>query len=422
LLRYCITLLLPLAGLATARAAEVTATRLDGTTVTGELANWSPTEITLTAADGNQQIATNQLLSIRWASPSTEKPVVTTGQVELLDGTQIPISSLKVAGKTATLTLDSAGDAKLKPVEVPTTQVSTVHFQRLDPALTGQWDEIRKLKPANDVLIVLKRDGKSLDYVEGVIGDITDDKVDFKLDGELNRVDRAKVAGIIYYRAGNHPVAESRVSIHGRSGFEASVAGFELVGRDTLQLTTIGGTKLAWPLSDLAAADFSAGKLVFLSDIDPASQNWTPLVSLPSGVTIAGEYGQPRRDRSAFGGKLTLLTPDPADPTAPHTSRTFDKGLALRSRTELVYRLPAGFKRFIATAGIDPAAGAVGNLRLAILADDRPLLETEVAGDQPPQPIDVDIAGAKRLKILVEFGQNLDSGDWLNLCDAKIVK
>ena len=59
---------------------------------------------------------------------------------------------------------------------------------------------------------------------------------------------------------------------------------------------------------------------------------------------------------------------------------------------------------------------------LSIFADDHPLLETEVAGDQPPQPIDVQIAGAKRLKIVVDYGQNLDTGDWLNLCDAKIVK
>ena len=87
-----------------------------------------------------------------------------------------------------------------------------------------------------------------------------------------------------------------------------------------------------------------------------------------------------------------------------------------------MYRLPAGFNRFTALAGIDPATTADGNVRLAILADDRSLLETEIAGDQPPQPIDVEIAGAKRLKIVVDFGQNLDTGDWLNLCDAKIVK
>jgi hypothetical protein len=26
------------------------------------------------------------------------------------------------------------------------------------------------------------------------------------------------------------------------------------------------------------------------------------------------------------------------------------------------------------------------------------------------------------LKIVVDYGQNLDTGDWLNLCDARLIK
>jgi hypothetical protein len=36
--------------------------------------------------------------------------------------------------------------------------------------------------------------------------------------------------------------------------------------------------------------------------------------------------------------------------------------------------------------------------------------------------IDVDIKDVQRLDISVDFGQNLDRGDVLNICDAKIVK
>ena len=45
-----------------------------------------------------------------------------------------------------------------------------------------------------------------------------------------------------------------------------------------------------------------------------------------------------------------------------------------------------------------------------------------MTGNDAPLPIEVDIAGVKRLKIVVDYGQNLDTGDWLNLCDARIVK
>ena len=122
--------------------------------------------------------------------PPTEPPA----SAELTDGYAHSRSSdSRVAGNN--------GNAHARPIQrrraanrstLPTTQLAAVRFQPLDGALATQWDEIRDLKLANDVLVVLKTDGKSLDYVEGVMGDVSDDKVEFKLDGEANRVDRAK--------------------------------------------------------------------------------------------------------------------------------------------------------------------------------------------------------------------------------------
>ena len=407
-----------------ATAANVTATRLDGTTVAGELRGWDESGVTIAAPAGEQQIANDQLISLRWpAEPEASKPAErAAGTAELTDGTLIPLSLLSVSGDMATIKLQRSSDPKEIAVSLSATQLAAVQFQHLDERLAKQWDEIRRLNLASDLLVVLKRDGTSLDYVEGVLGEITDDKVEFKLEGETNRVDRAKVAGVIYYRAERRATAEPRMSLQGRSGLRASAMTVRF--DDALvTITTAAGAKFAWPVDDVEFADFSAGKVLYLSDIEPASQKWTPLVGLPTGVTLAAEYGQPRHNRSAFGETLTLLIRDTDAGSAEQgTLRSFAKGLALRSQTELVYRLPAGFNRFTALAGIDPATTATGNVRLAILADDRPLLETEIAGNQPPQPIDVEISGAKRLKIVVDFGQNLDTGDWLNLCDAKIVK
>ncbi len=414
-----VPLLVGLVGSNSARAADVTATRLDGTAVTGKLQGWNEGLVVVATPSGDQRISTDQLLNVRWLG-TAEAPTPADGSAgftELTDGTLIPISSLRIDGKQAALVLDQPGEPQAKTINLPTSQLAAVRFQRFDASLASQWDEIRKQNLANDLLVVLKRDGKSLDYVEGVLGDITDDKVEFKLDNEINRVDRSKVAGVLFYRTDRHANAEPRISLEGRSGLRARVANVQFVEPHVVALTTIGGAKFIWPVDDINVADFSPGKLTYLSDIEPASQNWASLVTLPTS------YGQPLRDRSAFGGKLSLWTDDrEGDASSQGGARSYSKGLALRSRTELVYRLPAGFNRFTALAGIDPAAGASGNVRLAIYADDRTLLETDIAGDQPPQLIDVEITGAKRLKILVDFGQNQDSGDWLNLCNAKIVK
>jgi hypothetical protein len=137
---------------------------------------------------------------------------------------------------------------------------------------------------------------------------------------------------------------------------------------------------------------------------------------------LAAEYGRPRRNQSAYGGPLTLRPEDELAASPDDRPRVFHKGLALRSRTELVYRVPAGFRRFTTLAGIDPSATALGNVRLEIYGDERLLAEDDIAGLEPPRSIEIDISGVKRLKILVDYGRNLDTGDWLNLCDAKILK
>lgn len=413
-------------GGATVSAADaVTVTRLDGSVVTGDLRTWTDSEITVAAAAGDQRIATDQLMSVRWSPPAgdpVKQPTPPAGVVELIDGTQLPINTLTIAGSNASMKLQPTAGSPDLTVVVPANKLAMVRFQHLADTLTSQWEEIRQQKLSSDALVIIKKDGKSLDYVEGVVGEVTPDKIEFKIDDETNRVDRAKVAGVIYYRTNTGKLADQKAALTGAAGLRAAVARLAVDGA-TVNITTPAGVSFAWPLADLESADFSSGKLAYLSDLEPSSQNWAPMVGLPSGATIASQYGQPRRDHAAFGGPLLLLDRNPDDASAPLTAnRTFAKGLALRSRTELVYRLPEGFRRFTALAGIDPATNSAGNVRLSILADDRPLLETEIAGGQPPQPIDVQIAGAKKLKILVDFGQNLDTGDWLNLCDPKIVK
>ncbi len=404
-------------------AAEVTAARLDSTSVTGELKSWNNAQVVIAAPASEQTIATDQLVAIRWPSlPVNEKtPASAPGLAELIDGTRIPIQSVLVTGDQAALQLPAAlGENRTLQLSVKS--LAVVRFVPLDGALAKQWDEIRQNKAAGDLLVVRKRDGKSLDYVDGVLGEITADKVELKVDGESNRADRAKVAGVFYLRTSQSAVAEPRVSLQGRSGLRAAATNVELAGGKLL-VTTSGGTKFEWPLIDLELADFSHGKITYLSDLEPAGSDWTSLVGQPAGIPNLAGYGRVRRDQSILGSLLTLRVPESADgETQATVLRTFNKGLAVRSRTELIYRLPGSVNRFTALAGIEPATATNGAVKLAIFADDRPLIETAVTGSQPPVPIDVQISGAKRLKIVVDYGDNLDTGDWLNLCDAKLVK
>ncbi len=191
---------------------------------------------------------------------------------------------------------------------------------------------------------------------------------------------------------------------------------------DDLIADSSAGVTIGWPLANIVSADLSAGKIAYLSDLKPIATSWRPLVGFPAAASQATRFGEPRFDRSTSGGPLTLAIPaaDPALGTAD--VKSFAKGLAIRSRTELVYRLPSGYGRFQAEAGIEPLASASGNVMLSILGDDRLLMEQAVDGSDAPIALDLDIAAVKRLKIVVDYGENLDTGDWLNLCNARILK
>jgi catechol 2,3-dioxygenase-like lactoylglutathione lyase family enzyme len=78
--------------------------------------------------------------------------------------------------------------------------------------------------------------------------------------------------------------------------------------------------------------------------------------------------------------------------------------------------------KFKALAGIDEAVQTAGHVVLKISADGKQLFSAPVAGTAAAVQLDLDVAGARKLQILVDYGEELDTGDYLNLVDARIVK
>src|SRR5690606_14108102 len=121
---------------------------------------------------------------------------------------------------------------------------------------------------------------------------------------------------------------------------------------ENVAITTPSGMQLQVPLESIAVADYSMGKIEYLSDLHPVHEDWVPLIAIPENAALIRDYGLPRKDTSFGGSALSLVWP--AGPSVNRSEkRAYPKGLALRSRTELEYRLPQGMRRLIATAGID---------------------------------------------------------------------
>ena len=66
--------------------------------ITGELHQWNESQVVIKSASGDQQIAIDQLASVRTgASASAPLAAVTSGVAELSDGTTVPIRSRRKA-------------------------------------------------------------------------------------------------------------------------------------------------------------------------------------------------------------------------------------------------------------------------------------------------------------------------------------
>jgi hypothetical protein len=372
---------------------------VDGVETRGPLVEVTADRIVLMSAGRPVTLATSQVVRL---SPSEKSPPsdIVGAHVRLTDGSRIAAGTYTVAGGIATARI---GDV---PVAFSTDLVHSVRFKQQSHEIAAQWEKILGTPVAADLIVI--RDGPSIDYLEGVLGDVTAEKVDFTLDGEKVPVKPARVEGLVYYHARAAAADGAACIVNDTNGSSIGAESLVFAG-DRLTLRTPSGVEIALPLSRIATVEFPAQ---YLSHFKPEVVAFTPHVKPAAALAaLVEKYYRPRFDESLQGGPLRL------------GDREYSHGLALHSRTELSFLLPEPFGKFTALAGIDDRVRPAGNVRLVIRADDRVVFDRILTGGEEPVPISVDVSGAARLRILVDFGDDgAETGDHLNLVDARLFK
>ncbi|MEN6448990.1 MAG: NPCBM/NEW2 domain-containing protein [Thermoguttaceae bacterium] len=389
-------------------AAPFEAQTLDGRTLSGSLAELSATRLAIVTSDGRVSLDTSKLLTLSQKRDGRRPRPSASVVIELSDGSLLRAVEYTVQGGKVRIKLTDG-----EVVESPINAVRTVQFQP-SAELDAEWSRLLDGKADGDLLVI--RSEGSLDTQRGVLQDVTADSVRFDLDGEVLPVRRSKVYGLVYRHsaAAELPAAICRLtdaagsrwavrSLQLGSGRQASAAG-------KLQWTTPTGLTVSEPLASVAEIDFSGGKQVYLSDLKPESTTWTPFFAAGDPLPALKRLYGPRFDRGFDAAGLVL------------GGERYDKGVAVHAHTNLVYRLPAGFHRFAAIAGLDEAARPGGKVRLRLSGDDQVLWEGEITGADAPKAIDLGVAGIRRLTIDVDFVGNSPTGARLLLCKARIVK
>ena len=105
----------------------------------------------------------------------------------------------------------------------------------------------------------------------------------------------------------------------------------------------------------------------------------------------------------------------------------FPKGLGMHTTSRLAYDV-AGFRRFEAEIALDESTGRRGSVVFKVLLQDsagawNPAYESPVIrGGEAPTPIAVELKGAARLALIVEFADRGDELDHANWLQARLLK
>jgi hypothetical protein len=304
---------------------------------------------------------------------SASPPAAGAGDVILLaNGDRITGKFFGVRDGKATIRPGGAGAAKAPPLSVPLKRIAAVTFRQTP-------DE--RARPATG-----PRSG----------GRQTTDRSGTRVLVELDTGEQ--FAGVWDGGAGEPAAGEKAADDEPQAGDEASPAK-EL---QRIQLRSDWAGNLSLPMASVGRILVQNGRCVFVSDLRPVEARQTPYLD------GAHPY---RVNQSQAGGPLQI------------GGTRFGRGLGVRSRSDLTYELAAGYKAFAAVIGVDAAAGGAGSVIFRVLGDDKVLYESPVVrGGDEPRAVRVDVSGVLLLRLVVDFADNGDIGDYADWGNARLLR
>lgn len=193
------------------------------------------------------------------------------------------------------------------------------------------------------------------------------------------------------------------VSLHDGSRVTLVASKSEVHGT-TLKAVHISGVEWDIPLDAIFEIRVLRGHAVFLSDLVPLESIQTPF--LPSALKWPLQ-----RDRSVALRPLRL------------GGREFPKGLGMHSRSTVTFDLAGKYRAFHSLAGLDDMSVGNGTCSCAVEIDGRRVFEEDELSRENGfirLPV-IDVSGAKRLTLIVDFGTLGDSQDHVDWCDAVLL-
>ena len=382
---------------------------LAGKTMTGEVVGINDKSIILKTEAGEVATPLADVLELKLQDPGSLPSGTKYSDIELIDGTMLHCTRFAIKKREAELTVVPGIEVRL-----PLASISYILSGADDAKLREEWQKFLPKRGNRDILV--PKTGGVGNFLEGTFGegDEKGTRIEFeRAGGGKVLAQLTQIVGLVFFRKADQlPSTDKAFKVHDANR-NLLVATKLALGPKGYTITTACGAKVDYldankPL--VARLDYSGGKLTFLSDLEPIRVEET------SNVDRIDHY---RRDKNLEDRALKLA--NMTDENGTSTVKTFGKGLALHSRTVLVYDIGGDYKDFKALLGVDEDVGGDSRVKLLIEGDNRELFSTEVKRGDKPRPITLDVKGVRHLRITVS-SEFLDLGNHLDLVEARVSK
>jgi len=400
--------------------AQVTVHLVDGQSKSGETITLAKARLTL-AASGDAAPASWPLDDVariqftRSEPPETEPPpedadkpkkdpqkvkgddsaeAATEMGLVLVVGGSIRGAVAEFDGRRFTVTGTDFGDIRL-----PLAVVTAV---RLTESFSGK---LEAGQSRTDLLLLANGDRLS-----GTVNRIDAEKVQFHSEALGDRtLERSRVPAIlIAVPAKGRPKAKVpalKITTDGATVVELCEV---TIAAGTVTGAVSGGPTLSVPLKRVKRIDVIGGRLIPLETLEPSAYQQHSLDILKWEV---------RRGQNVLGKPMRLRL------AAGQPARRFESGLGVHGPCRVAYKLDGRYTRFMATAGIDESAGQWADVNLVVKVDGKEVFRADhLKWRQPARQVNVPVAGAKTLELVVEAGEHYDVQDRVNWARARLLR
>lgn len=272
--------------------------------------------------------------------------------------------------------------------------ISLSHTRALWLKIVDQGKVNRENEPDNEDTVYLldKNDPTIIRSVSGKIIGLDEKSLTFAFRGKERTITRSRIIGMVFKHA-SRPVPESPgmhqvIEVQGGQRLPAKIRS---IG-DHLAFEVIGGGLLSPPRAVVSAMRIENGRRIDLTRTMPNAEEAIPYFGLKL----------PYKVNTNFSGKPIVLFDE----------KTYERGLAVHSKSRLHYKLKPNAQRFHATFGLMAPGGKLGNVQARVIGDGKILwAQDDITPATNPISVDVDLKGIQRLILEVDFGKGQDVGD-----------